>query len=243
LSTARRIVWRVTSTFIEVTMNITKHFAAAALAAAATLGSAQAATVSLFGTRADFLTGIGAVPTLTQDFEGYAVGTNLVGVNVLPGISLSTNLESLNVFNSVGIGKIAFATSRNQPEAVYNINFTGNTKAFGFDIAAFDPGTPGPGFLSFFFADGDTTYTLIPVLPLNATEQDPLFFGVISNSALTRITWSEGPETNGFSCCEETGLDNFITLSPIPEPSSWALMIAGLGSLGWYVRRRNALLK
>jgi PEP-CTERM motif len=224
-------------------MNITKHFAVAALAAAATLGSVQAATVSLFGTRADFLTGIGAVPTLTQDFEGYATGTNLVGLNVLPGVTVSTNLSSLEVFNSAGIGKMAFATTRNQPEAVYNINFSGgNTKAFGFDIAAFDPGTPGPGFLSFFFADGDTTYTLIPVLPLNATEQDPLFYGVISDSALTRITWSEGPETNGFSCCEETGLDNFVTLSPIPEPSSWALMIAGLGSLGWYVRRRNAHL-
>ncbi len=223
-------------------MNITKHFAVAALAAAATLGTAQAATVSLFGTRADFLTGIGAAPTLTQDFEGYAVGANLLGVNVLPGVTVSTNLSSLEVFNSAGIGKMAFATTRNQPEAVYNINFAGNTKAFGFDIAAYNPATPGPGFLSFFFADGDTTYTLIPVLPLNATEQDPLFFGVISDSALTRITWSEGPEINGFSCCEETGLDNFVTLSPVPEPSSWALMIAGLGSLGWYVRRRNAHL-
>jgi hypothetical protein len=220
-------------------MNITKHFAVAALAAAATLGSAHAATVSLFGTRADFLTGIGAVPTLTQDFEGYATGANLVGVDVLPGISVSTNLDSLTVFNSASLGKSAFASTRNQPEAIYNINFTGDTKAFGFDIAAFNPDTPGPGFLSFFFADGDTTYTLIPVLPSNATEQDPLFFGVVSSSPLTSIKWSEGPEINGFSCCEETGLDNFVTLSPIPEPSSWALMIAGLGSLGWYVRRLN----
>jgi hypothetical protein len=226
-------------------MNIKKHLTAAALAAATILGSmgsTQAATVSLFGTRADFLTGIGAVPTLTQSFEGYAVGTNLVGVNVLPGISISTNLESLNVFNSASIGNVAFATSRNQPEAIYNINFSGNTKAFGFDIAAFDPGTPGPGFLSFFFADGDTTYTLIPVLPTNATEQDPLFFGVISSSALTRITWSEGPETNGILCCEETGLDNFITIGvspPIPEPSTYALMAMGLGFLGWFARRRS----
>ncbi len=227
-------------------MNIKKHFAAAATTAAlaaaifGSVGSAQAATVSLFGTRADFLTGIGAVPTLTQSFEGYAVGTNLVGVDVLPGISISTNLDSLNVFNSTGIGKVAFATSRTQPEAIYNINFSGNTKAFGFDIAAYNPATPGPGFLSFFFADGDTTYTFIPVLPTNPTEADPLFFGVVSSSALTRITWSEGPEIGGIACCEETGLDNFITVTtPVPEPSSYAMMAVGLGFLGWFMRRRS----
>jgi hypothetical protein len=165
-----------------------------------------------------------------------------VGVDVLPGISVSTNLESLTVFNSPSVGKLAFAQSRNQPEAIYNINFSGDTKAFGFDIAAFDPATPGPGFLSFFFADGDVTYTLIPVLPLNATELDPLFFGVISSSALTRITWSEGPELNGFSCCEETGLDNFITVgvtTPVPEPSSYLMMALGLVATGWYSRRRS----
>jgi PEP-CTERM motif len=225
-------------------MNMKKHLTVAALAAASlfvSVGSAHAATVTLFGTRAEFLTGVGAVPTVTQDFESFATGASLIGVDVLPGISLSTNLDSLTVFNSAGIGKIAFAQSRTQPEALYNINFSGNTKAFGFDIAAFDPATPGPGFLSFFFADGDTTYTSIPVLPTNATEQDSLFFGVISSSALTRITWSEGPET-GFNCCEETGLDNFITAgvsAPIPEPSTYLLMALGLGFTGWFARRRS----
>ena len=226
-------------------MNIKKHFAVTALAAASlfgSLGAAQAATVSLFGTRTDFLTGIGAVPTVTQNFESFAKGTSLVGIDVLPGIKLSTNLDSLTVFNSASSSKFAFAASRNLPEAVYNINFTGNTKAFGFDIAAYNPATPGPGFLSFFFADGDTTYTLIPVLPTNATEADPLFFGVISDSALTRITWSEGPELNGFACCEETGLDNFITVGvspPIPEPSTYLMMAMGLGFVGWFARRRS----
>lgn len=228
---------------MKVIMNIKKHLTVAALAAATLFGSvglAQAATVSLFGTRAEFLTGVGSVPTITQNFESFAIGASLIGVDLLPGIRLSTNLDSLRVFNSAGIGKIAFASTRNQPEALYNINFSGNTKAFGFDIAGFNPATPGPGFLSFFFADGDTTYTSIPVLPTNATEQDPLFFGVISSSALTRITWSEGPET-GFNCCEETGLDNLITLgvtTPVPEPSSYALMALGLVATGWYSRRR-----
>jgi hypothetical protein len=108
-------------------MNMKKHLTVAALAAASlfvSVGSAHAATVTLFGTRAEFLTGVGAVPTVTQDFESFATGASLIGVDVLPGISLSTNLDSLTVFNSAGIGKIAFAQSRTQPEALYNINFS-----------------------------------------------------------------------------------------------------------------------
>lgn len=32
-----------------------------------------------------------------------------------------------------------------------------------------------------------------------------------------------------------------ITAAPIPEPSSYALMLAGLGVVGWFARRRRAL--
>jgi hypothetical protein len=80
---------------------------------------------------------------------------------------------------------------RPRPEAWYDIHFAGggDVRAFGFDVDAFDPGTPGPAFLSFFFADGDTTYTEIPILPVNPTENDPLFFGIVSDSALVRIRW------------------------------------------------------
>ncbi len=217
--------------------------ALAAALLASSLGTALAATVTLFGDRATFLTSIAGSPTLTQDFEGMAAGTNLVGVQVLPMVTVSTNLSSLEVFNSAGIGNMAFATTRNQNDAYYDINFGGGTAfAFGFDIAAFNPATNGPGFLSFDFADGDTTYQLIPVIPTNASELDPLFFGVISSSALVRIRWSEGPEIDGFSCCEETGLDNFVMVgSPttVPEPSSWSMALLALAGAGWQMRRRR----
>lgn len=217
------------------------HFALKATLVAATLagslGSAQAVTATLYGTRADFLTALSGAPTVTQDFEGFAVGANLLGVNVLPGVTMSTNLANLNVFNSAGIGNAAFATTRNLPEAVYDINVNGAYKAFGFEINAYDPATPGPGFLSFFFADGDTTYTLIPVLP-PATETTAIFFGVIADKAITKITWSEGPEI-AFNCCEETVIDNLIAAQPVPEPGTGLLMVAGLGAAGYLARRRR----
>jgi hypothetical protein len=83
---------------------------------------------------------------------------------------------------------VAFATSRNQPEAEYNFNFDAGYKSFGFEINAYDPSTQGSGFLSFYFANGDTTYTLISVLP-QATETTALYFGVISDVDITKITW------------------------------------------------------
>jgi hypothetical protein len=204
---------------------------------AGSVGGAQAVTATLYGTRAEFLAGLAGAPTVTQDFNSMAVGTNLLGMNVLPGVTMSTNLDSLNVFNSVSLGNVAFATTRNLPEAEYNINVNNAYKAFGFEINAYDPATPGPGLLSFFFADGDITYTLIPVLP-PLTESTAIFFGVIADKAITRITWSEGPEI-AFNCCEETVIDNLIAAQPVPEPGSWMLMAGGLAACAWVTRRRR----
>jgi hypothetical protein len=33
------------------------------------------------------------------------------------------------------------------------------------------------------------------------------------------------------------GVDNF-TLTPVPEPETWALLLAGLGLVGWQLQRR-----
>jgi hypothetical protein len=213
----------------------------AALALAGCIGNALAAVVTLFGDRADFVAALGGASTVQQDFEGYAVGTNLAGVEVLPQVTMTTNLANLNVFNSASLGNVAFATTRDKPEAEYNFNFAGGYKTFGFDINAYDPNTPGPGFLSFFFDDGDTTYTLIPVLP-PATEDTPIFFGVISDRLITKISWSEGPEFT-FSCCEETIIDNLIALgdtpNPVPTPATNAIFLGGLAAAAWVSRRRS----
>jgi hypothetical protein len=213
----------------------------AALALSGGIGNALAAVVTLFGDRATFVAALGGASTVQQDFEGYAVGTSLLGVDVLPQVTMTTNLANLNVANSATLGNVAFATTRrDKPEAEYNFNFAGAYKTFGFDINAFDPNTSGPGFLSFFFDDGDTTYTFIPVLP-GATEDTALFFGVISDRLITKISWSEGPEID-FSCCEETVIDNLIALGdpiiPVPTPATNMMFLGGLAAAAWVSRRR-----
>jgi hypothetical protein len=224
------------------TINTTLKASATAMALAACAGNAFGAVVTLFGDRADFLTALSGASTISQDFESYADGANLASVQVLPSVTITTNLAGVEVFDATGLSNIAFASTRNQPEVEYNINFSGIYKAFGFDIVAFDPATPGPGFLSFYFDDGDTTYTQIPVLP-GVSEFTPLFYGVISDRGITKITWSEGPETD-FTCCEETGLDNLIALrdtpNPVPLPATNLMLLGGLAAAAWVSRRRKA---
>lgn len=220
-----------------------QSLAATTLLTLAASQAAQAANVTLFGDRASFLAAVSGSPLVTQDFESFADGANLAGVDILPGVSVSTNLANLEVFQGSG-DKELFATTRNQPEAEYRINIAGLYKSFGFDIDAFNPATPGPGFLDIYFADGDTTYQGIPVLPLNATESDPIFQGIISDTAITKIVWREGPEIGGINCCEETALDNFVAVQAVPEPSTTLMLLGGLGMLGLpAVRRRLGLVR
>ena len=59
-----------------------------------------------------------------------------------------------------------------------------------------------------------------------------------------KIVWREGPEVGGINCCEETALDNFVTVQAVPEPSTTLMLLAGLGMLGLpAVRRRIGLMR
>ena len=48
---------------------------------------AQAAVINVFDSRTDFLAALGGASTQTQDFSGFAAGTILAGVEILPGVT------------------------------------------------------------------------------------------------------------------------------------------------------------
>lgn len=63
------------------------------------------------------------------------------------------------------------------------------------------------------------------------------FFGVVSSESISKVEW----RTDG-GAIQNAGIDNLITataVSAVPEPSTYALMLGGLGLVGFMARRRK----
>lgn len=170
----------------------------------------QPAVFTIYNNRNSYLAAIGSNARNTQDFEGIAVGTNMMGVEFIPGLSAVHNGGGLNIFNSVSVGRTLLRTTSNTAVSFYTLSNNSSYDAIGFDIAAYNPAT-GSGTVRVTFADQtSTSVTIDPSIPASRTESDPIFFGVIANQPIRTIVWSEGLEIENFGCCEETGLDNFV---------------------------------
>jgi hypothetical protein len=168
---------------------------------------------TIYTVRAAYLAALGGASVLTQSFDSFAHGTSLVGFSVVPGVTVTSNMDTIVAWDALADGDAELFAydsvgnpTRTAGTAYYDILVTGTYDAIGFDIDAFNPATPGPGIMQVFFAD--LTSTSVNIFPTNATEQDPVFFGVVSSQPITRIRWNEGPEIGG-SGNEETSLDDF----------------------------------
>ena len=125
------------------------------------------------------------------------------------------------------------------------------------DVSVDLGGTPGPGAISQTFqAIAGTTYTLSWDYFRNGdgTQLDVSFGGGTTSYAPpadithTSLTWTattSGLQTVSFGTANPGNqgptLDN-VTLfaAPVPEPSSAAVLLAGLGCMGWLLRRRRS---
>lgn len=116
-------------------------------------------------------------------------------------------------------------------------------------------GTPGPGSLSQnFFAQAGTTYTLSWDYFKNGvgTALDVSFGGltttyaapsIISHGLLSWTATASGLQTVTFAGGngnQGPTLDNVMLTAAVPEPQTYALLLAGLGVIGFVARRRRA---
>jgi PEP-CTERM motif len=217
-----------------------KQSLAAALLGLALCACQTAFALPAFTTYTDlssFQAALNGAPTLTQNFDALAAGTNLIGVPLAPGVSVAGTGTTLEVFNSASIGHVMFGSPRTGSEFHYDVNLTAPYNAVAFDIQAFDPRAQA-GRLDVLFADA--TSTSFDIAP-GATETTPVFFGIVAHGDIASIRWNEPLEPLSGKCCEETAMDNFVFAHAVPEPSSVVLLGVGLLAVfGVMLRRTNA---
>lgn len=218
--------------------------AVAALSGTALLyaGSAAAAAVTVPFALATWEALVG--PSTLQDFSGYPDGTSLEGVEVLPGVTATSNFGDLD---AQGANRRMFGsggTARADGNAYYEFNFSLPYKAFSFDIGAFENALPpfevpggavDAGKVEVLFSDG-----MLFAYAIAANDGlSNIFFGVISDTTISRVRWYEALERVDVN--EETFIDNIrVGAAEVPEPATYALMLAGLGLLGFAARRRRS---
>lgn len=202
-------------------------------------GMAQAATVTVFNSLAAWEAAISGSSQL-QDFGSYANGTDLTGVAVLPGVTLSSNIGPVEVFGASKTAS-AFGPARQAGNGFFEAQYALPFLAAALDIASYES-VPGDGstavdqgLLSFLFSDGTTQD-----LAISGGDGSPIFIGVISDSAITSFRWTEAHEASGVN--EETALDNLRVAMrathQLPLPGSLPLALLALFGLPLARRRR-----
>ncbi len=87
-------------------------------------------------------------------------------------------------------------------------------------------------------ASATTTLTFAQEAAASAFFASPSPFYAISQAAFTNTSQQISSNASGFVVTQGGGSVNFVA-APVPEPETYALMLGGLGALGFLARRRK----
>ena len=225
-------------------MRLTKSLLAALALVATVPTAASAASVFLYSSRSSFLSEVG--PVVTETFNSCG-GTSALGV----GQSLSNG--ALGPCGAIA-SDIAFAPGAGgelyiagpghstNPTTALGVNnpnggplvitFAGGTDALGVDLFRnFGGGSQGSGPALFrfklFYTNG---------ISGSINTSDPFKGFRFEGVSLERVEISLD---NGYAVIDNVA---FQTTGSVPEPATWAMMIAGFGATGSMIRRRRTAL-
>ena len=211
---------------------------AGALALAGLAGVASGALYTTHTTEASFNVAVGgAGNVVSEDFQGFSTGDDMTGADTfLSGVEASTNLGALEVFGAVNglFGLNGASTARADGVANYQFDYSLPYLGAAFWIKSWDPAS-GPATIEVFLEGGSSD--TFQVSQTGASESDdPVFVGITSGLAITRIIINE-PIENGSTGNEEVGF-SWVGVSRVPGPGAVATM--ALGMIGIGARRRRA---
>ena len=130
-----------------------------------------------------------------------------------------------------GLGPLGFPDFKAIGEGAFALTFSSDQSEFGFQLVG---GNGGNAFIDFFLADG----SLIDSLTVSGLADT--FYGFSRDGGVKDIRgisiWNDDAGGIGFDNLKHDVESNVPT---IPEPSTYAMMFAGLAAVGMFARRRR----
>lgn len=132
-----------------------------------------------------------------------------------------------------------FGTTHTLPAFLNQLAMLQATPGSGFEVYAGEP-SPGNLFLDAGFTSPTGSTTLSgQIVVTTAFDLSPAF--AVGSQTTVTIGHLEFADVNlGFSTLASTELPVEMTVSAVPEPESWLMLLAGMGLLGAVAKRRAA---
>jgi len=174
----------------------------------------------------------------TDSFDDLTAGANL-GSGPLTraagslGYSAAVGPDS-DIFYGAGNGTDNWLSTNVATDTVTFSGFAPGVFAAGANVFNSDVGGNflRRGAITLAAVDGNSTATQTVRFATTST-----FIGFISDSALTSVSLTS---TQGRNSTVWPTMNNLTLATPIPEPETYALMLAGLAAVGFMARRRKA---
>ena len=176
-----------------------------------------------------------SAPLAVETFDEFT-GTNPIGSGPFP-VSGAFSLLPVRSTDSIRLDSPTYNVNgteflyvaldtRNSLILPSSLTFTFNTAitSFGADFRNLNNGDGSNG----------RTFAIVGGTTINPLPPEPAFLGFISSTPFTTVTFElDRLGSDGF------GIDNVtFNASAVPEPASWATMVAGMALVGMAMRRR-----